>query len=124
MKFLTAKSQFTVGLVCLQVSVLCTAMLFGLVPDQKSAVMKGRADLCETLAVTSSQLMGKGRAEDLSVLLHEVVERNSQILSAAVRKSDGTLVEEIGDHDAHWQRDGLRSSENEVLVPIQASTLR
>ena len=39
----------TLGLVCLQASVLCGAMLLGLVPERKSVVMEGRGDLCESL---------------------------------------------------------------------------
>lgn len=112
----------TLGLVCLQGSVLCAAMLFGFVPDRKSATMQGRGDLCESLAVFSSQLIGTGETDSLTLLLTDIVRRNAGILSAAIRTSDGEIIAEIGDHEQFWQREGDRSTENEVLVPIQSRT--
>ena len=120
MKIITAKTQLSLGLVCMLMSVLCSAMLFGLVPEQKSAVMRGRADLCESVAIVSSQLIAKDQTDDLAALLSEIVDRNAGVLSAAIRTSDGNLVAEIGDHESFWQRSGVRSTENEILVPIQA----
>lgn len=121
MKFLSAKAQMALGLVCLQVSVLCGAMLFGLVPERKSAIMRGRADLCESMAILSSQLLAKGQVSDLELLLTEIVTRNESVLSAGIRRADGELFSEVGVHQKYWQRNGKRSTENEVLVPIQAA---
>ena len=120
MKILSAKSQLTAGLVCMQVSILCAAMLFGFVPEQQSSVMSGRADLCETLAIMSSQYMSKSQPGELTLLLTSVVEHNDNILSAAVRSADGRLLQEIGEHQKFWSLSGERSTENELLVPIHA----
>lgn len=118
MKFLSAKAQITLGLVSVLVSVLCGAMLFGFVPEHKSSVMDGRGDLCESIAVVSSHLIGKGETEELSQLLTEIVKRTPNLLSSAIRNADGSLVTEIGDHEAFWLNEGMRSTENEVLVPV------
>ena len=120
MKILSAKSQLTLGLVCMQVSILCAAMLFGFVPEQRSSIMSGRADLCETLAIVSSQYMSTAQPGELTLLLTSVVEHNDNILSAAIRSADGRLLQEIGDHQTSWSLDGERSTENELLVPIHA----
>ena len=45
MKYLTARSRMTIGLACILVSVLCTAIMIGLVPDRGAAVLDGRAKL-------------------------------------------------------------------------------
>lgn len=121
MKFLSAKAQMTLGLVCLQISVLCGAMLFGFVPEPKSAVMRGRADLCEAVAIVSSQAISEGRIEELTALLNQLILRNDTLLSAAVRTDDDQLLAELGDHEAYWQRSGTRSTENQVLVPIHTA---
>ncbi|GAB5442643.1 MAG: ATP-binding protein [Fuerstiella sp.] len=122
MKILSAKAQMTLGLVCLQISVLCGAMLFGFVPERKSAIMEGRADLCETVAIVATQLIAEQRVDELSALLDQMKNRNESLLSAAVRTEGGTLLAELGAHEAFWQRSGSRSTEDQVLVPIHAAS--
>ncbi|MEQ9407095.1 MAG: ATP-binding protein [Fuerstiella sp.] len=124
MKFLTAKTQMTLGLICMQVSILCAAMWIGLVPDRLGAVMSGRADLCESIAIVSSRLMSQQQDGELAQILQEMAERNDSILSAGIRTSDNRLLQEIGDHAEFWKTSGTRSTENEILVPILAQGKR
>lgn len=122
MKILSAKAQMTLGLVCLQISVLCGAMLFGFVPERKSAIMEGRADLCETVAIVATQLIAEQRVDELSALLDQMKIRNESLLSAAVRTEGGKLLAELGEHEGFWQRSGTRSTEDQVLVPIHTAS--
>jgi len=77
MKFLTAKTRITFGLTCMLVTVLCAAIMIGLVPDPKSAVLAGRAEMCETLAVSSSDYVSRGELRRLEFVLESVVRRNN-----------------------------------------------
>lgn len=121
MQFLTAKTRITIGLVCMLLSVLSAAMLIGIVPEPKTAVMAGRADLCEAIAVCSSDYISRGELRRLEFLLESVVDRNEDVLSAGVRQNDGTLAVEIGNHTAHWeQRSTDRSTDTHVVVPIRS----
>lgn len=118
MKFFSAKGQLTFGLISMQASILCAAMLFGFVPDHQTGITEARADLCETIAVISSQYISRNQPDDLTLLLSTVVERNDEILSAGIREDNGRLLHEVGEHQMLWLRDGERSAVDKVLVPI------
>ena len=121
MKTLTAKTRISIGLACLVVSVLCTAMMIGLVPERSSAVLEGRAAICETIAMASSDYISKGELRRLECLLQSVVDRSEDILSAGVRRSNGQMVTIIGEHNAIWKSaSGERSTDSQVSVPIRA----
>ena len=121
MKFLTARSRITIGLVGLLVSIICGAIMIGIVPERDSAVRMGRADLCETIAISSSDYISRDELDRLAHLIKSVVERNDDVLSAGVRKSNGDLVTDIGNHAAGWPRQATeRSTGTHVNVPIQS----
>ena len=51
--------------------------------------------------------------------LQVAVERNKDILSAAVRRSDGKTLVVIGEHKKHWKNfEQGKSSDSQVIVPI------
>ena len=53
--------------------------------------------------------------------LRAVANRNDNVLSAGLRRSDGHLVVEVGQHEAHWrQRAGGQSIASHIVVPIMA----
>lgn len=119
----SAKSRITFGLVCLLVSVLSTAMMIGAVPDDKMAVREGRARLCETVAVASSDYISRGDFERLNFLLNVVAERNKDVVSVGVRRSDGVLLTAIGDHSALWEIDDIETStDTHVHVPVRSGS--
>ncbi len=118
---LTAKTRITIGLVSLSFSILMAAMLLGLVPDRYTAVMQGRKELCESLAVTGSAMIGQGNLHHLEEVFRTVVERNPDMHSIGVRRNneDGLLIA-IGDHAEHWKSaGGDRSVETHVSVPLR-----
>ncbi len=119
MRLLSAKSRITIGLACLLVSVLCTAMMIGVVPERRSAVQAGRGHLCETIAMVSSDYISRGELRRLEHLMQLVVERNSEILSVGVRQADGVLMATVGDHE--WTAEAnSRSTDSHVHVPIRS----
>lgn len=111
--------RLTLSLVSLTISCLLFAASIGLVPDAHNAQMKGRAVLCESIAITNSVLATRGDMAAMKASLKAIQERNADIESLAVRRASGTLECEIGEHTAHWKAaaDGL-SSETQMQVPI------
>ena len=54
MNQISAKTRITAGLASLVVSVLLVSALLGVLPDRQSAILDGRKQLCEALAINSS----------------------------------------------------------------------
>jgi PAS domain S-box-containing protein len=120
-KGLNTRFYVTAGLGSLLASVLFLAISLGLIPDQISAIRDGRARLSEAIAASTSMLVVRGDVPSLKPLLQFVVERNQDLLSVGVRKSDGELVATIGDHAAQWRSlPGNYSIDSHVQVPIWA----
>ena len=103
------------------VSVLLHALSLGLVPDRHGAILEGRARLCEVIALNSSAFVRWDRIDHLEATLRAIVERDDTILSAAVRRQDGKLIAEVGNHAAHWVE--ATTSDSHVYVPIWAVTV-
>ncbi len=110
----------TVGLVLLTVSFLLAADLLGLTPDTRQAVLDGRKKVVESLAVQLSVAASHGDIVSIRETVKALVERNDDILSAALRKVDGRRLAVSGDHEANWRidPDGNNSVPNQAIVPI------
>jgi PAS domain S-box-containing protein len=120
-KGLNTRFYVTAGLGSVLATVLLVAIYVGLVPDRVSAIRDGRARLAEAIAVTASNLIVQDDVPRLKVLLKFMVERNQDLLSVGVRKSEGELVVVIGDHTAQWHGvPGNYSIDSQVQVPIWA----
>ena len=123
MRHFTVKSRITFGLVCILASWMVMASVIGIGPQERDAILNGRGQLCEAIAVNSSIIISQNDVRRLDAILQTVVKRNNDILSAAVCRADGTVVAEVGDHVKHWSdSSGNRSSETQVHVPIHAGS--
>ena len=101
-----------IGLVSLVVSLLMTASLFGLMPDRPAAVREGRAALAEAIAANSSILITQKDVDRLEGILGLVVDRNEDLLSAALRTEAGHRLVTLGEHEEHWRDDESEFSTN------------
>jgi PAS domain S-box-containing protein len=125
MNWLSTRLRISIGLACLTLSVLLLSMLIGVLPDREKAVLEGRRALCEAIAVNSSLVISQQDVARLQAVLKMTAERNPDILSAAIRREDGKLLVEIGDHAAHWKPlDDRHSIDTQVQVPIHAGGTR
>lgn len=103
----------------LTVSMLFVTEFIGLVPDTKSAEIRSRRIIAESLAVQLSAEISEKRIRGVEQILRSVVERNDAVLSGAVRVGDGTLLAEYGGHDRIWSLGPSdRSTLTQVQVPI------
>ena len=117
-----AVERLSLGLVALVLCLLMFAdLLFGIVPDPAAATRAARQRLGETVAVQIAALLEAGDERTLGNTLQHVVGRNREVLSMAVRRIDGTLLLQRGNHAQNWAApDSGRSSADHLRVPLQA----
>ncbi len=116
---LAATYRIAIGLTMLSASALLVSRTLHVGPDEQRAVMKGRRELCETLAIEGSLLLSKGDSATFEQSLSAVLGRYPEILSTGVRRRDGQLVIDIGAHSANWVA-GEQSTQQatQVMVPL------
>ena len=125
MNWISTRMRISIGLACLTLSVLLLSMLIGILPDREKAVLEGRRSLCEAIAVNSSIMVSQQDLARLQAVLKVIAERNPDILSAALRRNDGELLVEVGDHRGQWKPfDNEHSIDTQVQVPIHAGGKR
>ena len=102
MGFLSAKSRIAFAQVLLTVSAVFAAMHLGIIPNRDSAVIDGRASVCETLEVACSTALSRNDVKSVYGLLSSVVERNPDFVSAAVRQASGLIRFQTDGHIDNW----------------------
>ena len=119
MKRISIRLKIVFGLQLLLLSALALAIALGFVPNNQATTMSGRATLAETIAVNASAFVTRGDMAGLDAVLRTVARRNPDIVSLGVRKADGFLIIDIGNHAAHWKDSSDRASAgSHVYVPI------
>ncbi|MCX2980884.1 diguanylate cyclase [Halieaceae bacterium IMCC14734] len=77
-------------------------LFFGNRSDVLRATMESRQRLCESLAVQFSALVASDDIETIDLTLQNLVLRDGEISSAALRTEDGKLQAESGNHRERW----------------------
>ena len=116
-------ARISMGLVSLAAFLLLTAdLLLGLMPDQSDIARQVRKHSAESLAVQLAALVQEDQFDVLRRTLHAVISRDSDVLSIAVRRNDGEIAAETGNHAKHWSApSGGKSTLTNILVPISSS---
>ena len=121
MRRLNVKDRVVIGLVGLTVSLIMLACLVGIVPERESAVREGRTVLAEAIAVHSTSAVLSAGVQRLETDFKLLADRNSDLLSLALRRKDGGALVATAQHADHWQEmSGEYSKDSQVLVPIWA----
>ena len=102
MRWLTAKTQITIGLLGVVTIVFLTALFLGLVPNQKHAELRHRNEICDSMAVTSSLMIQDDKQQTLKLFINQMVERNSQLQSVGIRRRGGKVVVSTKGHASFW----------------------
>ena len=125
MKSVSTATRLSISLACLTASVLLAAQSLGLVPDGQAAALKGRKDLCETIAIYCSTATQRNDTASIRQVVEALKARNPQIQSLALRRANGKVVWESEGHRARWDTAksaaggaGGRSTSSHVQVPI------
>src|SRR5271167_3432177 len=94
MKPLPMAVRMSFGLTSLAVSVLCLLHSFGVMPDSTDAILRGRSALCEALAISCSSAAVRNDSAMIAATTRAIVQRNPDILYAAVRRENGQVLVE------------------------------
>ncbi len=116
--FKSPLTRISFGLVMLTVAMLFASELLGLLPDTRTAELRSRRVITESLAVQLSTGLSDRHLESLKDTLRSVVERNADVLSGAVRRHDGELLAESGGHETYWT---LQPQDKSTATQIQVS---
>jgi diguanylate cyclase (GGDEF)-like protein/PAS domain S-box-containing protein len=114
-------ARISLGLVSLASCLLLTAdLILGVLPDEASVARQIRKKSSESLAIQLAALAQSDDIETLKRTLHAVVTRDPDVLSIAVRRADGHVAAETGNHERYWVPPPQdKSTLTDVLVPIK-----
>jgi diguanylate cyclase (GGDEF)-like protein len=117
-------SRISLGLVSLASCLLLLAdLVLGVMPDEASIARQIRKKSSESLAVQLTALAQTESYEALRRTLHAVVTRDADVLSIAVRRTDGQVVAQTPNHERFWTPPPQgKSTLTSVLVPISTGT--
>jgi len=119
MVFKSPVFRLSIALALLTANLLFLANLIGLVPDPSEYALEMRKKFCESLALQFSHAAVKGEFNTIQHTLGSMVERNEDLLSAAIRTNDGKLIALAGEHLAHWKTPSNgKSTATFVFVPV------
>jgi diguanylate cyclase (GGDEF)-like protein/PAS domain S-box-containing protein len=93
--------RISIGLACLALTVLFAAGFLGSVPDHESALLQGRKELCEAIAIHCSAAAQRNDLSFITETLGTIVRRDPAIVSAAVHDANGKLIVEAGHPSAN-----------------------
>jgi diguanylate cyclase (GGDEF)-like protein/PAS domain S-box-containing protein len=116
----SATIRLAFGLIGLAISlVLVCDMVLGIFPDATDAQRHLRRRVAESLSTQVAVLVQAGEQKLLDTTLKDVVVRNHDVRSIALRRDDGSLVLARGDHARYWEvSDDKRSTLDHVQVPL------
>jgi diguanylate cyclase (GGDEF)-like protein/PAS domain S-box-containing protein len=119
MRKLLPAMRVSLGLIMAVVSIILLSDLLGIIPDRTTAVIDGRKTIAETLAIQYSLAARNNDYDSIEASMTMLVERNEEVLSAALRKADGRLMAVVGDHTDNWDAGlGEKSTPTQLQVPI------
>ena len=125
MKGFSTKAYLAIGLSFLVASIVMASAFVGVFPDRGGAVREGRTALAELAAVNSTAAIVPEGAPRVEAMLKFMVERNTDLVSAGVRRADGTLVVGVGNHADTWKPlANDHSTDRQLQVPILTKSER
>jgi diguanylate cyclase (GGDEF)-like protein/PAS domain S-box-containing protein len=119
MIFKSPAVRLSTSLVLLMVNFLFLANMIGFIPDKSESVMEVRKAMSESLALMFCTVAEKGEFQIIQKILRSTVDRNEDIISAAIRTRVGKLVAVSGEHLTYWKPslDG-KSTPTHINVPL------
>jgi diguanylate cyclase (GGDEF)-like protein/PAS domain S-box-containing protein len=114
---LTPAVRITLGIVALTLGLLAFADLLGFIPDSKRSVIEQRQRLSEMVSIQVAMAVKNQNFLAVQGLVWSTVERNDDVVSAAVRRRDGVLMASHGDHEQHWNVN-KGSTPTQISLPV------
>lgn len=118
--------QMTLALVGLcGMLVVLADLFFDVLPDHAEQTMRWRKNVSESLAVQVVALLQADDTKLLQRTLDGVAARTEGMKSLAIRRADGSIVAQAGDHSRHWRpATGEAWIREQVTVPLNAGPTR
>jgi len=111
--------RISFALVMLTSCILLTAEIMGFTPQENKYLVESRSKLSESLALQMSVLLPEKDIRKIRKLIRYIVKRNSEILSAGIRRESGSLIFQSGKHEQLWRGyDDDVSTSTHILVPM------
>ena len=113
-------ARVSLGVIALVTSlVLIADMALGLVPHRAEREFEVRRRVAENVAAQTAVLLESNDPLLAGKSLQQVMARNRELLSVALRRADGGILVQRGDHNRHWViREAERSRWNHLQVPL------
>ncbi len=119
--------QMSLALVALcGMLVVLADVLFGVFPDRAQDKLRMRKQIGEAVAVQVAALLKASEPTALQNTLTEVAKRTPGVRSLGLRRADGVLVLQAGEHEKAWAREdnGGASTADRIDVPMHADGRR
>ncbi|RYY76394.1 MAG: diguanylate cyclase [Gammaproteobacteria bacterium] len=100
---ITPAIRLSIGLIVLVVSILLLAQALGLTSGTEKQQFEIRKQTAETLAAQINLAVSRGDDGLIRDLMNTAIERNADMQSAAIRKTDGEVLIETNNHDEFWK---------------------
>ena len=96
-------TRISLGLSSLMVTcLLALDFTFGVMPDNHALMRQLRERISENLAAQVATLMESSDNKRLTITLRKALARDAQLRSVAVRRADGQITAQAGEHARHW----------------------
>ena len=126
MKGISPIVRISLSLALLTLSLLLTGdLFFGERTDEDQIKMEARRRICESLAIQFSSLIAVGDMSTIRLTLKNLVLRDDDVLSPALRTIDGRIRAGAGNHNVQWQDMPFdKSTVTHTQVPIFRNNTR
>lgn len=103
--------------------ILIAANFLKMLPNEERVTLESRAQLVESLALSTTPLAQAGDVQKLAATLKAIVSRNDDLVSIMIRDVDGTSIADAGPHEEHWPEETPEYSTAQLMhVEIQLGT--
>ena len=100
---ITPAIRLSIGLIILVISILLLAQALGLTSGTEKQQYEIRKQIAETLAAQINLAVSRGDDGLIRDLMSTAIERNADMRSAAIRKTDGEVLIETPNHEEFWK---------------------
>ena len=116
MRWITTKIRLTIGLVGILLLVFMAATVMNFVPAHDSAKYEKRAEVCESIAITSAMMLQSRQKTMLQAALDQTSSRNSDIRTIGIRDSQGRVKTQTPGHEEAWASETLTELDRQTIA--------
>lgn len=111
----------TIQLVGISLTLFLSAYALGMFPDHRKAIVNGRINLCESIAISSWEAISRDDIQAVERIFSALQKRNSSIRSIAIRDANGDFVAGSSVHDGNeLDREITKAQTSRMRVPIRS----